>query len=412
MHILFFCHYFPPEGNAPASRTYEHCVRWVRAGHKVTVITCVPNVPNGIPYDGYKNRLRSQKETVDGIEVIRVWTYLAPNTGFLKRIFNYISYMITAVWASLFVKKPDVIIATSPQFFCGWAGVISQFLRRKPFVLEIRDIWPESITTVGAMKKNLVIKFLEWLEKKMYLASDHIVAVGYGYRDNILSKVSVSDRISVIYNGVDGKNFSPATLDSEFLEKYGMQGKFVCAYVGTIGMAHGLETVLDAAAILRQEQDNRFGFLLVGDGARKNELEKECAERGLSDLVQFTGRLAKQEMPKVLACSDSLLVHLRACELFETVIPSKIFEAMAMQRPIIMGVKGESAEIVRQSGSGIEMEPSNAQSLVDSVKRLQSDKSLYEDLSQHGRDFVLNQFSRDRFADDYLKILQKVVEAK
>jgi glycosyltransferase involved in cell wall biosynthesis len=409
VRILFFSHYFPPEGNAPASRTYEHCVRWVRAGHQVTVITCVPNVPDGIPYAGFRNRLKSQQESVDGIDVVRVWAYLAPNAGFIKRILNYLSYMVTAFCAGLWVKSPDVIIATSPQFFCGWAGVLVQFFRRIPFILEIRDIWPESITAVGAMRKGFVTRMLEWLERRMYLAADHIVAVGNGYRDNVASKVPVSNRISVIYNGVDGHSFVPAQRDEEFLIQHGQHGRFVCSYVGTIGMAHGLETVLDAADILQRAGRSDIGFLLVGDGARRKLLEEECVERKLTGLVRFTGRLDKSEMPKVLASSDALLVHLRACDLFETVIPSKIFEAMAMERPIIMGVRGESAEIVRQSGAGIEMEPGNAESLVQCVTRLKDDCAFYGTLSRSGRDFVLQHFSRDAFAAKYLELIGSVV---
>lgn len=409
MKILFFSHYFPPEGNAPASRTYEHCVRWVLAGHDVTVITCVPNVPDGIPYEGYRNRWRSQREVIDGIHVIRVWTFLAPNIGFLKRILNYLSYMVTAVWAGLFVKRPDVVIATSPQFFCGWAGAIVQFLRRLPFVLEIRDIWPESITAVGAMQVGFAIRLLKWLERKLYLSADRVVTVGKGYRNNVISKVGVSDRISVIYNGVDGDRFSPRPPDIEFRQRYGMHDRFLCSYVGTIGMAHGLETVLNAAEILKDSGRDDIGFLLVGDGARRESLEQDSVARGLSDLVKFTGRLDKSEMPKVISSSDTLLVHLRLCDLFTTVIPSKIFETMAMQRPIIMGVRGESAEIVREARAGIEMEPGNSDSLLRCLGQLSSDQDLYDSLTSRGRRFVLEQFSRDSFATEYLQLFATLV---
>lgn len=408
MHILFFTHYFTPEGNAPASRTYEHCLRWVRAGHKVTVITCVPNVPNGVPYEGYRNRLWPQREEIDGIQVIRVWSFLAANSGFVKRIINYLTYMLSAAWMGLFVKKPDVVVATSPQFFCGWAGVLVQFFRRKPFVLEIRDIWPESVTTVGAMKRGLMIRFLEFLEKRMYRAADHIVAVGNGYRDNVASKIDVQDRISVIYNGVDGGKFTPIQAEPEFLRTYGFESRFVVSYVGTIGMAHGLETVLDAAEKLRADGHQDIGFLLVGDGARREELEKEAQARGLQDMVQFTGLLPKSEMPRVLASSQALLVHLRACDLFTTVIPSKIFEAMAMKRPIIMGVRGESADIVRDAQAGLDMEPGNPDSLIECVMRLKTEPGLHESLTRNGRNFVLDQFSRDAFAARYLELLEAV----
>ena len=229
MHILFFSHYFPPEGNAPASRTYENCVRWVKSGHRVTVVTCVPNVPSGKVYDGYCNRLWPQCENVDGIEVVRVWTWLAPNAGMLRRILNYVSYMIMAVLAVLFRRRPDVIVATSPQFFCGWAGVIVSWLKWKPLVLEIRDIWPESITAVGAMRRGLVIRLLEVLERWMYRSATHIVTVGTGYRDKILEKVDIAQRISVIPNGVDLEVFKPLPPSSDFREKWQLGDRLVCS---------------------------------------------------------------------------------------------------------------------------------------------------------------------------------------
>ena len=409
MNILFFSHYFPPEGNAPASRTHEHCVRWVNAGNQVTVVTCVPNVPKGTPYGGYHNRWWPQREIIDGIQVIRVWTLLAANAGFILRILNYLSYMCSAICVGLFLKRPDIVIATSPQFFCGWAGAIVKFFRRVPFVLEIRDIWPESITAVGAMQVGFTIEVLKWLERRLYLSADHVVTVGKGYRDNVISKVRVNDRISVIYNGVDGDHFSPRPPDAAFRHRYGMRNRFLCSYVGTIGMAHGLETVLNAAEILRDSGRDDIGFLLVGDGARRETLERDALERGLSDIVKFTGRLNKSEMPRVLSSSDTILVHLRQCDLFTTVIPSKIFETMAMQRPIIMGVRGEAADIVRDAGNGIEMEPGNTDSLLNCLSQLIRDKELYKSLTARGRRFVMEQYSRDTFAADYLRLFASLV---
>ena len=408
MRILFFSHYFPPEGNAPASRTYEHCVRWVQAGHDVTVITCVPNVPNGIPYEGYRNRLRSQHEVIDGIRVIRVWTWLAANAGFALRILNYLSFLLFAFWQSWFVKRPDVVIATSPQFFCGWAGVLTRWFRRVPFVLEIRDIWPESITAVGAMKRGLVIRFLEFLERRMYLAADHIVTVGIGYRDQIVAKVPVQGRISTIYNGVDGVQFAPALPDESLRKSWGMDGRFVCSYVGTIGMAHQLETVIEAAAQLKQQNRNDIGFVLVGDGARREFLEQLNDREQTSDLVHFTGRIPKADIPRVLATSDALLVHLRKSDLFTTVIPSKIFEAMAMERPIVMGVAGESCEIVLRAEAGLAMTPGNPHELLNACQQLQNDTKLLQSLRKNGRRFVLSEFNRDQLAADYLDVLAQV----
>ena len=348
MNIVFLTHYFPPEGNAPASRTYAHCKRWVAAGNDVTVITSAPNVPNGIVYDGYKNRLWPQHEVVDGINVYRVWTYVAANSGGTKRILNYVSYLFSAVLCFLFFcRRPQLLVATSPQFFCGCAGSICSWLKWCPFLLEIRDIWPESIVTVGALKKNsLLVRILERLEKWMYRSANHIVTVGKGYRENVLSKVDIGDRISVVTNGVDLDVFSPQEPSAEFRQQHGLSDHFVCSYVGTIGMAHGLSVVVRAAKILKSMKRNDVMFCLVGDGAQREQVKKDAIESNVNDMIRFTGRLPKSDMPMVLASSDCLLVHLKKTDLFATVIPSKIFEAMAMERPLVMGVQGESADIV------------------------------------------------------------------
>jgi len=408
MHILFLTHYFPPEVNAPATRTYEHAVRWVRAGHRVTVVTCNPNCPTGVLYPGYRNRLLPQREVLDGIEVVRVWTYLAPNAGTVRRTLNYLSYMVSASVAALRVSRPDVVVATSPQFFCGWAGVIVSRLRRLPFVLEIRDIWPESIETVGAIRFRPVLRFLQYLERRMYLAADHIVTVGEGYKRKILEKVNIPDRISVIPNGVDLEKFRPQPPDSELRARWHGDGKFVCAYVGTIGMAHGLEVVLEAAEILKRQGRDDVVFWLVGEGARKAELEAETKRRGLEGRVVFTGRLPKEEMPKVLASVDACLVHLRKTELFETVIPSKIFEMMAMGKPIIMGVKGEALKIVEEAGAGLAMEPENSESLLECVERLSQTQVDVAEHRESVRQYLKTNFTRDKLAERFLEVILRV----
>ena len=408
MKILFFCHYFPPETNAPAARTYDHCVRWVKAGHDVTVVTCAPNCPDGVVYPGYKNRLRSQRETIDGIEVVRVWTYVAPNAGTLKRIVNFVSYMLSAVWTAFWMRKPDVIIATSPQFFCGWAGVVLRFFKRAPFVLEIRDIWPETISTVGAIKSRFLLRILERLEKWMYRGADHVVAVGNGYKENILSKVPLDDRISVITNGVDLDQFQIREPDEEWLAQWNLSEKFVCAYVGTIGMCHGLEVVAKAAALLKAKGRNDIAFCLVGDGAARPAIEQTVRDENLGNWVVFTGRLPKEDMPKVLSSSDICLVHLRGCELFSTVIPSKIFETLAMGRPIIMGVRGEACDMVMESGAGFKMEPDSAESLVEILEHAADHRDELAERSATGRTYVAEHFNRDILADRFLTLLKEM----
>jgi glycosyltransferase involved in cell wall biosynthesis len=410
LKILFYCHYFPPEVNAPATRTYEHCRRWVELGHDVTVVTCAPNCPDGVVFEGYKNRIFRQIEMVDGIRVVRVWTYVAANSGTIPRIANYVSYQISAMVATLRLARPDIVIATSPQFFCGWAGVWASRMKRCHFLLEIRDIWPESIAAVGAMKKGLATRFLEWLEIRMYRSATHIVAVGTGYRDKVLEKVpDMEGKITVITNGVDAGLYIPAEPDQDFLSKHGFSGKFVCSYVGTIGMAHGLAVVVKAAKELKKIQRTDIVFLIVGDGAEREKLQQMAKDEGVADLIAFTGLLGKQDMPKVLASSDCCLVHLRGTELFGTVIPSKIFETMAMQRPIIMGVKGPAREIVQSAGGGVAMEPDNELELASRLIELADNPEKTRQMGKGAREYVMTHFNRDGLASRFESLLREIV---
>jgi glycosyltransferase involved in cell wall biosynthesis len=405
MKILFFSHYFPPEVNAPASRTYANCKRWAEAGHRVTVITCAPNCPDGVVYKGYRNRL-FQREVRDGIEVIRVWTFLAPNKGTFFRIVNYLSYMLSGIVVGIFQKKPDIMIATSPQFFCGWAGIIAGRLKNVPLLLEIRDIWPESIIAVGAIKNVTVIHFIEWWEKKMYRLARHIIAVGEGYKQQLLGKGVSSQRISVVMNGVDKSIFSPRPTDTKLKSQLGITDKFVCSYVGTIGLAAGLEVVLRAALILEETKRDNIVFLLVGSGAMRDDLEAEQKRLGLSNVI-FTGRLKKSEMPAILSISDAVLVHLTKTDLFLTVMPSKIFEAAGMARPIICGVAGHAAELVKKAGGGICIEPENPGQLVDVIDFLVDHPDKGKKMGESGYKFITEHYDRDILAENYLGIIKR-----
>lgn len=410
MRILFFTHYFPPEGNAPASRVYELGKRWVRKGHQLHVITCAPNVPNGIVYEGYQNRLL-QTEIMDGIMVTRVWTYIAANKGTVKRILNYLSYMISAVLVGLFVKKPDTIIATSPQFFCGWAGLICSRLRRVPFILEIRDLWPETIVTVGAIRNNRTLAILERLEKWMYASANKIVTVGEGYKAKLVEKSVRPDSISIIMSGADLQFFQPRPLNESLKRRLGLNGKFVCAYIGTLGLCSGLAIVPKAARILANKKHNDLVFLLVGDGAIKNELERMSRDQRLENVI-FAGRQDKTMIPDFLSISDVCLAHLQKKELFKTVVPSKIFEAAAMEKPIILGVEGFAANLVSQAKAGICIEPENAEQLAYTVEKLAEDPELRISLGQSGRRTVARHFDWDKLAMEYLEITKLVAKQK
>ncbi len=408
MRILFFTHYFPPEGNAPASRTYETCKRWVRDGHEVCVITGVPSAPEGIVYEGYRKRLWPQRERMDGIEVLRVWSYVAPNRRVLRRILNFVSFMISATLSGLFVRRPNVVIATSPQLFCGWAGVLVSRARRLPFVLEIRDLWPDSILAVEALRQGLVIALLYRLEAWMYAAADHIVTVGEGYRRQLLGKGVEPEKLTVIPNGIDTELFYPLPPDPALRKELDLEGRFVCSYLGTIGMACGLRVVLDAAKLLRQRGIHDVVFLMVGDGAAREELEEEARREGLHE-VRFLGRQPKRRVPALLAITDAALVHLKREPLFSTVLPSKIFEAAAMARPILLGVEGHAAQLVTENDMGLCFEPENAEQLVEALERLRADPELRRRLGENGHQLVTKSFNRDSLARQFLVLLDTVV---
>ncbi|KAA5538904.1 glycosyltransferase family 4 protein [Roseiconus nitratireducens] len=411
MRIVFFSHYFPPEGNAPASRTYDHCVRWVNDPERnvsVTVVTCAPNVPDGQVYDGYRNPLWPRREVVDGVQVVRVWTYIRPNPGRVGLIVNYLSYLVSSLFAFVFfVRRPDVIVATTPQFFCGIAGVLASWLKWRPLVLEVRDIWPESIVTVGALRRGWIVKALESMERWMYRQANHIVAVGPGYRDNILSKADVADHLSVVTNGVDPTAFLPRADCENVRQRYDLGKRFVCSYVGTVGMAHGLDILVRAAKRYQQAGRDDVVFLIAGGGARLEELRSQVESQNLGHFLKLTGRVDKSLIPDVLAASDVCLVHLNKVDLFQHVIPSKIFETMAMERPIIMGVRGRARDIVLEAGCGVALEPENDEQLIQILDQMESDPQATRRMGQCGRQFVVRHFNRDTLAADMLTVIQR-----
>lgn len=382
MHILFLTDNFPPEVNAPASRTFEHCREWVRLGHRVTVITCAPNFPKGRVFDGYENRLFS-REDLEGVEVIRVWSYITANEGFLRRTLDYVSFMAAAVPASFRISRPDVIIATSPQFFTACAGYLISRLRRVPYVFELRDLWPESIRAVGAIKASWLLWALETLELFLYRKSELVISVTHAFKRNLVGRGIAPDRIHVVTNGADLNRFRPRPRNEVLARQLDLEGKFVAGYIGTHGMAHALRTLLDAARLLQDEGRDDIRILLLGDGASKAELKVYARALRLRNIV-LVDSVPKDEVVDYWSLLDVSIIHLRKTDLFKTVIPSKLFECMAMGIPVLHGVEGESAEILARCGAGRLFEPENAQALRARVVELAGDPALCRELGRNG----------------------------
>jgi glycosyltransferase involved in cell wall biosynthesis len=404
MHILFLSDNFPPEVNAPASRTHEHCRAWVAAGHRVTVITCAPNFPRGKVFDGYRNAWR-REETIDGIRVVRVWSYITANEGFARRVLDYLSFMTTATLAGLRVREVDVIVGTSPQFFTACAARLLGSLKRRPWVFELRDLWPESIKAVGAMRDSAAVRWLERLELHLYRHATRIVSVTESFKRVLVARGIDGTKIDVVTNGVDIARFSPRPKDAALARQLGLEGRFVAGYIGTHGMAHALETLLDAAAQLAQEPGgDAFSLLLLGDGARKAELKALARQRGLDNVV-FVDTVAKDEVARYWSLLDMSVIHLRRTELFTTVIPSKLFECMGMGIPVLLGVAGEAAGIVEREGVGEVFEPEDARQLASALLRLRADPVRLRQYRDKGL-VAAGRFDRGALAQRMLRSLQ------
>jgi len=371
--ILFLTENFPPETNASATRVHERAAYWVRWGHQVTVLTCAPNFPHGKLFGGYQNRWH-QTETIDGIRVVRVKTYISANEGFAKRTLDFLSFMATAYGAGLVEDRPDVVVATSPQFFAAVGGWALAATRRLPFVFELGDLWPRSITAVGAMADSPIIRAIEALELFLYRRSAAVVALTHSFKRDLTARAIPPEKIAVVINGVDLPRYAPRPRDTELAREWGLEGKFVCGYVGTHGMAHQLINVLDAAERCRADENLRF--LFVGAGAERQMLIDETARRGLPNVV-FAPSQPKERMPAVWSLCDAALVHLKDSQTFAEVIPSKIFEAMGMGLPIMLvAPEGEASRIVLADQAGLWVPAARPDDLAAAVLSLKNDEPL------------------------------------
>jgi glycosyltransferase involved in cell wall biosynthesis len=377
MRILFLTDNFPPETNAPATRTYEHCLKWINMGYQVTVITCFPNFPKGKVFEGYTNKLY-QKENIDGITVIRVWSYIAENNGFVKRIIDYISYALTSFLFGLFIKT-DLIIATSPQFFTTISGRMLSVFKRIPWVMEVRDLWPDSIAAVGSMNESSKsFKILKKIEHHLYLSASKIVVVTDSFRKYIISEHGIKhEKVGVFKNGVLISNFKKLKPNDVMTlkESLGLANKIVISYIGTHGLAHGLEFILESISKISNPD---LHFLFIGDGAEKQNLI-DYSKTLHSKNFTFLESVTKSEIPLYIDLSDYSLVNLKKSDEFKNVIPSKIFENIAMYKPILLGVEGESKKLIDDYEVGVCFEPENKESFLNALYDIQKlDKESFK----------------------------------
>ncbi len=414
MKILYVSQYFPPEMGAPAARVAELAGHWAQAGHEVSVLTGFPNHPTGVVPAEWRARLRRliYHEKVGGVNVFRTWLWPLPNRKSHERMRNYASFCVSAALRGLVLPRPDVIIASSPQLLVGLSGWCLAFARQVPFVFEVRDLWPESLVAVGVgHEDSLLHRSLAAIAGFLYRRSDRIVVVTPAFKEHLIRYWHVpAEKIDVVENGVETDLFTPATAEGNqtLRRQLGVDSNFLACYIGTLGNAHGLETLLDSASQL-QRQNSSVVFLLVGEGAEKERIKALAQSRALSN-VRFLDQQPREQIPAYSSAADACLVLLKKTEVFKTVIPTKLLEFMSCARPVILGVDGQARQIVEQAGCGVAIEPENATALTAAIQQLAANRSLGDALGQKGREFILQNFSRAQTAEKYLSVLHRLVD--
>jgi glycosyltransferase involved in cell wall biosynthesis len=407
MRIVLVTHYYPPEVNAPAQRACDHARIWRDEGHEVTVVTAQPSHPYGRLYDGYDNR--TEVSTTDGIRVVRLKTLLGANAGQVRRSLNYLSFMLAVQRNVARVGKADVVISTSPQFLCGLSGETIAKRTGAPWVLEVRDIWPESIVAVGASRPSAMTRSLTTLADRAYRRCDLIVSASPGFADHFGARGVPEDKVALVPNGSDTAAVpAPATFD-DFPELAPIAGRFIAAYIGTFGMAHNLATLLEAAELLKD--DPRIGILLVGSGAERDALVETCDDRKFGNVV-ILDQQPRERIRQLYSLCAANIVHLKKQEVFRTVIPTKLLEAMAMGKPVLLGVQGIARQILETAEAGLTFEPENADELAGAIRELAENPARATRLGMAGARFARKEYDREVMARRYLDRLQNLVEAR
>jgi len=410
--ILYVCQYFPPEMGAPAARAVELARHWARSGHDVTVLTGFPNHPTGAVAPEWRPRLRNlvYRETVDGIHVVRTWLLPLPNRKSYERILNYSSFCVSAALRGLELRRPDVVIATSPQLLVGLAGWWIALWQRVPFVFEVRDLWPESLAAVGMGKENsLLHRVLGGIAGFLYHHADRIVPVTPAFKQHIVQHWGIAaQKIDVVENGVETDLFSSDPAADQLRRSLDLENKFVVAYIGTLGMAHGLDTLIDAATRL-QATAPEIAFLLVGEGADKERILALARERKLQNL-RVVDQQPRERVPAFISAADACAVLLKKSDLFKTVIPTKMLEFMACARPVLLGVDGQARQLLEEAKGGVFVEPENANALIEAITALAKDSCLRKKYGANARAYVLEKCSREKTAMQYLAVLEDVID--
>jgi len=410
LKIGYLVQQFPPEVGAGPARVTEMALRWRDAGAEVVVVTAMPNRPEGRIHPGYRNKLFMSEEW-EGIRVHRSWLYASPRHGFARTVVNNATFMATAALTALMrLERPDVLIASSPPFFPHVAGAAVSRLRRIPLVLEIRDLWPDYLVGMNVLKDGAAAtRALFALERRLLRAAAHTVVVTESFRRRVAEKGVPLERIDVIPNGVDTALYHPAREEPPVEALARAPGEFLVGYLGNFGAGQGLAAVVEAAARLAERAPG-VRFVLAGDGPDRERVLACAAALGTSNLTVGPS-IPKEHTRAFYNCCDVCLVPLAPYPILQETVPSKIFEVMACERPVLAALAGEGACIVQGAGAGLVVPPGDPEALADAVLALRDMPAAERAaMGKRGRLHVAEHFSRDVLAARYLEILGRVAD--
>jgi glycosyltransferase involved in cell wall biosynthesis len=403
MNILLVHQMFYVPSDPGGTRHYEFGRHLEKVGHKFTVVTSDITYFSGSAK--VARRRLVNEEQVDGLRVLRAYTYASLHKSFRWRVVSFLSFMLTSIWAGLRAGPVDLVIGTTPPIFQAISAWAIAFLRRRPFLLEVRDLWPEFAIEMGVLKHPLLISLSRWLERFLYRRAVHILVNSPAYRDYMIRKGIAPEKVTVICNGVDPEMFRPDARGERFRQEWNLDKQFVVTYAGALGLANDIPTILRAANRLRNFANIRF--LLVGDGKERPNLEEEARSLALSNVI-FTGPRPKTEMGAILAASDVCLATLMNIPLFATTYPNKVFDYMAAGRPTILAIDGVIREVVEKGEGGIFVSPGDDAALATAIENLYGDTDRCHAMGQAAREYVCNHFNRRQQARDFAALVERL----
>lgn len=407
MRILYISQYFPPETGATQIRAYEMARNFVTQGHLVTMISEIPNHPSGIIPEDYRGKLF---ERIDdkGIDIIRVWVKAAPVKNLFTRILFYLSFMFSAILAGILLarNKYDLIYASSPPLFVGGAALILSFLKSTPLVFEVRDLWPESAVQLGEISSKRVISWATRLEEACYTRAKRIVVVTMGIEQRLIDRGVPAEKITLITNGAntDHFQFNPDKR-AQIRSRLNLKDKFVISYPGILGIAYNFNLIFQAAKIL--EDDPSYHFLIIGEGPQKADIIKTL-KHDLTTNIILLDEKPYDIIPEYLSASDVIIIPLKYNQFLKDTLPVKIFDAWACQRPVILcNVEGEASQIISEAKAGLVTSPDDVEELVSAIRKLHSSPNMCQLMGTSGRNYTINNYSRQVLADKLLSILTR-----